>query len=165
MVMVALGAAVLAWANWPLEPLAAGRRADRVMIEKRQRRLTLYAGAQVLRSYPVSLGRVPVGPKRVEGDKKTPEGCYRVSFHKADSAFHLALRLSYPNADDRARAAALGLPPGDFIMIHGLPNGWGWLGRLQRLRDWTVGCIALTDAEIEQIYAATPDGAVVEIRE
>jgi len=155
---------VLTWANWPVEELPSGVKADRVVIEKGARTLTLLRGSAVIRQYRVSLGRAPVGPKEREGDKKTPEGIYRIVEHKQASAFHRALRVSYPGEVDVERARKMNVDPGSDIMIHGIRNGLGVLGRLHRLVDWTAGCIALTDAEIEQIYAAVPDGTVVEIR-
>ncbi|MDE0855509.1 MAG: L,D-transpeptidase family protein [Nevskia sp.] len=145
-------------------PALAPAQADRVLVEKAQRRLTLYRAGVPIRSYRVALGRQPLGPKQRAGDGRTPEGLYLVDGHKADSAFHQALHLSYPNAQDRARAAALGVPPGGDIMIHGLRNGLGWIGPLHRLSDWTRGCIALTDPEIDEVARLVPDGTVVEIR-
>jgi murein L,D-transpeptidase YafK len=156
--------ALFAWANWPHEKLPADARADRILIEKSRRQLTLFAGDRPLRTYPVSLGTNPVGPKEREGDRKTPEGLYRVTEHKADSSYHLALRVSYPETKDIEHAAKLGVPPGFDIMIHGCPNGWGFIGRMQRWRDWTAGCIALTNPEIEEIFRVAAPDAVIEIR-
>jgi murein L,D-transpeptidase YafK len=138
--------------------------ADLVVIDKAQRRLTLYQRGIAMRSYRVALGSQPVGPKERAGDGRTPEGSYVVDFRKPDSAFHRALHLSYPNAQDLARARVLGVAPGGDIMIHGIRNGLGWIGPLQRRLDWTRGCIAVTDTEIEQIWDAVPDGTTVEIR-
>jgi murein L,D-transpeptidase YafK len=157
-------AALLLWANWPGQPLAAGARADRIVVSKAQRRLELYAGGKLLKSYRVSLGGHPVGPKQQEGDKRTPEGLYAVELHKPDSSFHLALKVSYPSAADRLAAEKRGVSPGSDIMIHGLSNHLGFIGRLQRCVDWTAGCIAVTNPEIEEIYRAAPDGTPIEIR-
>ncbi len=88
---------------------------------------------------------------------------YSVDWRNPKSAFHLSLHISYPNSEDTLRAEGFGLPPGGDIMIHGIRNGWGWLGRLHRLADWTQGCIAVTNREIEEIWKLVPDGAVVEI--
>lgn len=162
---IALVIALLAWANWPVDDLPSGARADRIVVAKSQRTLTLFRAGQPLRVYPVALGRAPVGAKEREGDRKTPEGLYRIVEHKRASAFHRALRVSYPEDRDLARAQRLGVDPGGDIMVHGLHNGLGWIGRLHRNFDWTAGCIAVTDAEIEQIYAAVPDGTPIEIRE
>lgn len=123
------------WANWPTTPLPDNIKIDRIVIKKSKRTLTLFVGTQPIKQYTMALGRVPIGTKEKEGDKKTPEGIYRVVVHKADSAFHRALRLSYPEAPDLARAQASGANPGSDIMIHGIRNGLGWIGRLHRISD------------------------------
>ncbi len=157
--------ATLAWANWPVDDLPPGTIADRVLVQKSARTLTLLRNGHPLRVYAVALGPASVGPKEREGDKKTPEGLYRIVEHKRASAFHRALRVSYPESHDIARARQLGVDPGGDIMVHGLHNGLGWLGRAHRLFDWTAGCIAVTNTEIEQIFTAVPDGTPIEIRE
>jgi len=162
LLVLALGAST--WAREVETPLAKGAVADRVLVEKAERRLTLFNGEAVLKTYRVALGREPVGPKQREGDGRTPEGSYVIAGRKADSAFHRALRISYPNQGDLARARAAGQPPGGDIMIHGLKNGLGWLGRLHTTSDWTEGCVAVTNEEIEEIWEAVPDGTAVEIR-
>jgi murein L,D-transpeptidase YafK len=165
-IAVAFAAAIttlLAWANWPGDSLASGTVADRVVVWKAKRTLELYANGKLLKSYAVSLGRNPVGPKLQDGDKRTPEGLYAVELHKLQSSFHKALKVSYPSAADRSAAAKRGVTPGGDIMIHGIHNGLGFIGRLQRWRDWTAGCIAVTDPEIDEIYRAVPDGTPVEI--
>jgi murein L,D-transpeptidase YafK len=144
--------------------LAPGVKADRVVVEKGGRRLTLWAGRQRLKTYRIALGRTPIGPKEQEGDQRTPEGSYLIDHHKPDSAFHLALHISYPNPADLARANERGVSPGGDIMIHGLPNGRGWIGKWHRVHDWTSGCFAVTDAQIEEIWRAVPDGTPIEIR-
>lgn len=163
-VLVILGGA----ATYALAPignaLGPTSRVDRIVVEKAARRLTLLSGGQVLKSYRISLGHNPLGPKHHAGDGRTPEGTYLVDSRNSGSAFHLSLHVSYPNSADLAQAAAAGVPPGGNIMIHGMQNGFGWIGRLHRLRDWTDGCIAVTDTEIEEIYRAVPDGTVIEIR-
>jgi len=138
--------------------------ADRVLIEKKARRLTLYSHGQVIRTYKVALGRKPEGPKEREGDRKTPEGVYVINSRNSSSGFHLALHISYPNAADVERAKRLGVSPGGNIMIHGMKNGFGWTGRFHRWFDWTAGCIAVTDSEIDEIAALVPVGTTVEIR-
>jgi murein L,D-transpeptidase YafK len=150
--------------NMVSQPASLSGHADRIVIEKVQRRLTLYQGGVELRSYRVALGSQPLGAKTSEGDGRTPEGIYSIDRRNPGSRYHLALHVSYPNAQDRARAAALGVSPGGDVMIHGLRNGLGWLGPLHRARDWTRGCIALTDAEVDEIARAAPDGTAVEIR-
>ena len=146
------------------ETLPAGATVDRMIVDKSARTLTLLAGDRVLKAYPIRLGRNPSGPKTREGDSRTPEGVYVIDYRNPRSRFHLALHVSYPSPADTERAAAAGVPPGGDIMIHGLPNGLGWLGRLHQLFDWTDGCIAVTDREIEEIYRAVPDGTPIEIR-
>lgn len=152
------------WANWPGQRLPAGARVDRLVVEKARRLLVAYRGNEVLATYPVSLGTVPVGPKVREGDRKTPEGVYRITEHKQDSSYHRALRVSYPGPEDIERGRAGGYNPGSDIMIHGLPNGMGLIGRFQRWHDWTAGCVALTNPEIDELFAAVVPGAVVEIK-
>ena len=165
--MVALCAfvgVVLMVANYELHPLAADARADRVVVVKSARRLTLFSGNKPLKSYPVALGRAPRGAKQQEGDQRTPEGAYTIDAHKFDSAFHRALHISYPSPTDSASAAGRGVSAGGDIMIHGIRNGSGWLGAFHRFTDWTAGCIAVTDKQIEEIYHAVPDGTPIEIR-
>jgi murein L,D-transpeptidase YafK len=140
-------------------------QADHIVIEKAERRLTLYAGERPVASFFVALGQEPVGPKRCQGDNRTPEGLYRVAGRKADSDFHRALRLSYPSEADIERARAQGCEPGGDIMIHGLKNEWSRkMGRRHLLRDWTLGCVAVTNEEIERIWQMVADGVTVEIR-
>ena len=147
----------------PLRP-DKPRRADRILIEKADRRLTLMWKGTPVKSYRVALGRAPAGRKQCQGDNRTPEGLYRIDTRNAASHYHRALHVSYPNPQDLANAHRLRCAPGGDIMIHGLPNGYGWLGASHRLHDWTLGCIAVTDAEIEEIWAAVPNDTVVEIR-
>jgi murein L,D-transpeptidase YafK len=139
-------------------------KADKILVEKAARRLTLFSAGRKLKEYRVALGFSPIGPKECEGDGRTPEGIYIIDFHKPDSAFHRALHVSYPSVEDNARAAEAGVSPGGDIMIHGLPNGLGGLSAAHRLRDWTAGCIAVTDPEIDEIYSSVNDGTSIEIR-
>lgn len=155
---------ILTFRFWPGGSLPLGATADRIVVEKSARRLTLYDGDTPLKSYRVALGSAPRGHKEREGDGRTPEGVYRIDWRNSQSAFHLSLRISYPDDADRARARELGVPPGGDIMIHGMRNGLGWLGRLHLLWDWTNGCIAVTDGEVREIWRAVPIGTVIEIR-
>lgn len=157
-------AGILVWANQHENPLPADVEADLVIVDKAKRQLLLYSDGQLLKSYRVSLGRVPVGAKDREGDKKTPEGRYLIDFRKADSAYYRALHISYPSAADVEAAKKLGVPPGDAIMIHGLRNGLGWAGRLHRLADWTAGCVAVTNQEMAELWRAIPDGTPIELK-
>ena len=160
--VVAAGLAAAAYLN--VDPLPHDAVADRVLVEKSARRLTLLRNGKALKTYWMALGRAPVGAKEYEGDQRTPEGIYTIDFHKPDSDFHLALHLSYPEQHDVDRAAAQGLSAGSDIMIHGLPNGRGWIGRFHRRNDWTAGCIAVANFEIEEIYRVVPDGTPIELR-
>lgn len=135
---------------------------DRVLVEKAARRLTLFdAHGQVLRVFTgLQLGPAPRGPKRFEGDGRTPEGHYLIDHGNPASAYHLALHISYPDDADRARASAAGRPPGGAIFLHGQPNGWP-IGRVPG--DWTAGCIALDDSEIEELWQLVGDGTPIDI--
>jgi murein L,D-transpeptidase YafK len=134
-----------------------------VLIEKAKRSLTLMSGTRQLAQYSVALGGEPVGAKNCQGDNKTPEGLYKIASRNVHSAYHRSLKISYPNEKDRKNAQGLECPPGGDIMIHGLPNGSGWVGSAHRLKDWTLGCIAVTDSEIEEIWRLVPDGTLVKI--
>jgi len=146
-----------------LSAAAAGEGpVDRIIVEKSQRRMELMSGSRVVRSYDIALGFAPEGDKQREGDGKTPEGRYVIESRNASSSFHLSLRLSYPDTADRAAAAVLGVSPGGDIFIHGAPNWWFLPG--QPPGDWTRSCIAVTKAEIEEIWRLVPDDTPVEIK-
>ncbi len=142
----------------------AAWKADKILVLKSQRKLMLLDHGRVLKTYKIALGSEPVGPKTRQGDHRTPEGLYRIDRRNPHSQFHWALHVSYPNASDRARARRLGVSPGGDIFVHGLPNGQGWIGAAHALHDWTDGCIAVTDQEIEEIWRAVPNGTPIEIR-
>ncbi len=144
-------------------PASLGPVVDLVRVHKAERRLVLLAGGLPLFEYDISLGSEPVGPKRERGDGRTPEGRYWIDWRKVDSDYHRALHISYPNEADRRRAAARGVDPGGSIMIHGLPNGLGLIGAAHTLVDWTDGCIAVTDREIEEIWEWVRDGVPIDI--
>jgi murein L,D-transpeptidase YafK len=148
-----------------LPPLAApDKRATSILVEKQERRLTLFREGQAIKPYHVALGTNPMGPKQREGDSRTPEGNYTIDGKNGRSRFHLALHVSYPSAEDRERAARQGLSAGSDIMIHGMQNGLGWLGHWHLVRDWTDGCIAVTNAEIEDIWDLVDVGTAIQIR-
>lgn len=138
--------------------------ADRIVIVKSTHTMTLMRNGHILRVYKVALGRGSTGPKERQGDHKTPEGQYVIDRKNARSRFHLALHVSYPNADDMQRARKDGADPGGLIEIHGLPNQFAWLGSLQHEVDWTDGCIAVNDREIEEVWRLVPVGTPVEIK-
>ena len=143
---------------------APAEQADCITVDKSDREMKLWQGARLLARYDIALGGAPeAGHKRQEGDERTPEGRYVIDWRNARSMAHLSLHISYPNAADSAAAAARGVSPGGSVMIHGLPNGWSAVGRLHLMADWTDGCIGVTNAEMEEIWARVPDGAVIEI--
>jgi murein L,D-transpeptidase YafK len=154
---------VIAWSAYSPAPLPAGTRADRVVVKKAAHTLELYQGPKLLRSYRVALGRGSPGPKQRVGDSRTPEGRYTIDYRKADSAFHRALHVSYPSPMEIAKAKAQGVEPGGLIMIHGIKNGLQFVGRLHALVDWTDGCVAVTNSEIDEIWRVVSDGAIVVI--
>ena len=137
---------------------------DSIVVEKKARKLILFRDGKAMRTYLVALGASPKGDKLRAGDNKTPEGLFYIDARQPNSKYHLALHISYPDAAHRERSAAIGADPGGDIMIHGLPNGLGSAGAAHRQNDWTNGCVALTDQEIEQIWSVVPIGTPVEIK-
>jgi murein L,D-transpeptidase YafK len=154
---------VLAWAHAPPPSLAPEVRIERIVVHKDERRLVLFDGNGAVAEYRVALGSNPRGHKVQDGDDRTPEGVYKIDHRKADSAFHKALHISYPNAADIGVARARAVKPGDSIMIHGLSARRAVFGKLHRLADWTDGCIAVANREIEQIFEVVRNGTPVEI--
>jgi len=136
---------------------------DRIVVRKFARTLSVFRDGRELKSYRVALGAQPIGAKEQEGDMKTPEGLYTIDYRNSDSDYHLALHVSYPGPEDVRRAAARGVSAGCDIMVHGLPNGDGSRAVSFQGKDWTAGCIALTNEEIEELWRITPDGVPIEI--
>lgn len=135
---------------------------DYLIVDKSERLMVAYAGGQPVKAWrALQFGDAPQGHKRFEGDERTPEGRYVIEGRNPASAYHLSLKVSYPNAEDRAYAAAQGRSPGGNIFLHGQPNSLPF-GRVPG--DWTDGCIALSNAEIEALWEAVPDGTPIEIR-
>jgi len=163
-ILIVSAGAIFFYSHHHSNALPAGTIVDRILVEKGERKLSIFRGGRKLKSYQVALGGNPVGAKEQEGDRKTPEGVYRIDHRNPNSDYHLALHISYPSETDNARAAQRGVSAGFDIMIHGLPNGLGWIGAAHRQKDWTAGCIALTDEEIEELWRVTPDGTAIEIR-
>ncbi len=163
--LFATGLLMLSWtasaqspraAPWPPALLPAAQQADAIHVYKAQRRMDLLRAGKVIAHYRIALGGTPVGHKRQQGDSRTPEGDYRISFRNPRSRFHLSLRISYPDEADRRQAAARGVDPGGDIMIHGAtPPGY--------TSDWTEGCIAVTNREMEEIWQRVPVGTPVRI--
>ena len=138
--------------------------ADSIVVEKAKRVLTLYQTGIPVRTYRIALGGQPVGDKVKRGDGRTPEGLYRVDYKNDNSKFHLALHISYPDAVHLQQAKKLGVSPGGDIMIHGLPPVYKSVGAAQAEVDWTEGCIAVTDVEIDEIFMAVPKGVPIQIK-
>jgi murein L,D-transpeptidase YafK len=162
--LVVLGAALSSVRGFAGTEPPITQKADSILILKKDHVMELLAGGKVLKTYKVALGRGGLAPKEREGDGRTPEGHYVIDSRNADSHYHRALHVSYPNAEDRKRAAQLGVAPGGAIMIHGLPNGQEKIGAAHRLYDWTLGCIAVTNDEIDEVWSLVPLGTPVEIR-
>lgn len=143
-------------APWPPPLASAAERVDEIRVDKSERRMTLLRDGRIVKSYRILLGDAPIGHKRQQGDERTPEGRYRITFRNDKSRFHLSLRVSYPNEADRRQARARGVDSGGDIMIHGgTPPGYS--------RDWTDGCIALSDAQIEEVWRLVPVGTPITI--
>ena len=130
---------------------------------KEKRLLLLMKEGEILKAYRISLGKQPVGHKKCVGDQRTPEGKYVLDARNPDSRFYKSLHISYPNLSDIRSAKQRGVSPGGDIMIHGLPNESGGIGPLHRKIDWTDGCIAVTNTEIEEIWRLVPNGTPIEI--
>jgi murein L,D-transpeptidase YafK len=143
---------------------APAQKVDSILVLKKDHVLELLSGGEVIHSYKVALGTGGLTPKEREGDGRVPEGQYIIDSRNEHSAYYRSLHISYPNAADRRRAARQGVPPGGEIMIHGLPNGMGWIGSAHRLHDWTKGCVAVTDQEMDEIWKMVSVGTPVEIR-
>ncbi len=142
-------------------PLPESSAADKVLVMKSERKLLLMKGDEVLKTYIVALGRNPVGNKIRQGDSRTPEGTYVLDRHNSNSQYHRSIHISYPNADDVSRARRLGVSPGGDVFLHGLPNDFHGL---LAPGDWTEGCIAVTNVEIDEIWRAVADGTRIEIK-
>lgn len=142
-------------------PLPQGSVSDSIVVFKAERKLYLYSKGKVLKIYHVSLGDNPIGHKEQEGDEKTPEGLYSISGRNSNSKYHLSLRISYPNENDKIYAQNKGYSPGGDIMIHGLPNHTGFIEDYYVNNDWTNGCIAVNNEEIEEIWGAVQDGTPI----
>ncbi|MCF6236989.1 MAG: L,D-transpeptidase family protein [Gammaproteobacteria bacterium] len=142
---------------------AASSKVDYVLVNKSEKKMyLLYEGEQV-KKYNVVFGGNPIGHKQQEGDQRTPEGKYILDYKKSDSAFYKSIHISYPNEDDKKRAQAKGVDPGNLIMIHGQKNGQGSLSWLAQQFNWTDGCIAVTDAEMDEIWELVQAGTPIEI--
>ncbi len=148
----------------PVTGLHSHVRADSIVVEKARHTLTLYSWGHPVRTYLVALGTNPVGDKIRQGDGRTPEGLFHIDARNPESKYHKALHISYPDAAHIRAAAARGVSAGGDIMIHGLPPRYASVGAAHRDYDWTEGCIALTDQEIDELWHEVPDGTPIDIR-
>jgi murein L,D-transpeptidase YafK len=139
-------------------------KADRVLVLKSRRELQLLRNGATLKVYEIALGPHPIGPKWRRGDGRTPEGVYFIDGRNARSLYHRSLHISYPNAEDLARARKAGVAPGGGVVIHGMPNRYGRFNPVRFFRDWTDGCIAVGSIAIEEIWARVDNGTPIEIR-
>ena len=142
----------------------AQQHADQIVVVKSEHKMTLYAQGVPIKVYRVALGTGGLDPKQREGDNRTPEGKYILDAKNTDSRFHIAFHISYPSSADKARAKAQGVSPGGDIMIHGVEKKYEYLGALQHDYDWTEGCIALTNPEIEEFAQLVSIGIPIEIK-
>jgi murein L,D-transpeptidase YafK len=149
---------------WPIVASGALVQADKVVVIKSKRIMMLMRDSDILKVYRVALGKQPNGRKIKSGDQKTPEGTYVLDSRKSDSKFYRAIHISYPNESDMLKAKRLGCSPGGAIMIHGLPKKLEDIGKAHRLWDWTDGCIAVSNSEMEEIWEFVPDGIPIEIK-
>lgn len=134
---------------------------DQIIVNKKDRSLGVYYKNKLLKTYKIALGFSPIGHKEEEGDGKTPEGTYYVMHKNSKSRFHLSLKVSYPSKSDIKNAKDKGVNPGGDIMIHGLSREFSHLGKFHINKDWTLGCIAVTDEEISEIYNAVEVGVPI----
>lgn len=142
----------------------AQSKVDLVRVLKSERKLELVSSGKVLKEFRIALGSNPDGHKQQEGDGRTPEGIYALDYKKSDSAYYKAIHVSYPNAVDTALAKARGVSPGGQIMIHGQKNGLGWLSFISQRMDWTQGCVALSNDDMETVWKLVDVGTKIEIR-
>ncbi len=140
--------------------------ADRVILKKSTRMLYLYSGGEISARYHISLGKEPEGAKAFEGDMRTPEGTYRLDWRQLSKQYNKSIHISYPNEKDKAYAKQFGMSAGGMIMIHGTPHIWDispfgdWF---PMLLDWTEGCIAMSNDDIEEVWERVPDGTPITI--
>ena len=148
----------------PEEKLPAHIRIDKLVVMKSERTMYAYSKGKLVKVYHVAIGKNAVGDKEYEGDRRTPEGSYYIEDKNPNSGYHKNLGISYPDKTDLREARAKGVPAGGDVKIHGLKNGRGLLGKFHRLRNWTAGCIAVTNEEMDELYNAVAIGTPIIIR-
>ncbi|RDI12113.1 murein L,D-transpeptidase family protein [Flavobacterium sp. AG291] len=151
------------WYWYPPAELPKGTIIDKLVVRKSERKMEVYSEGNLIKTYDIALGKDPVGHKQFEGDNKTPEGIYIINDRNPRSAYYKNLGVSYPNETDKANALKLGKSPGADIKIHGLRNDRGYMGKLHKMEDWTAGCIAVTNDEMDELYATVKQNAEIEI--
>ena len=161
LVLISVG---LIYYFYPETELPTNTKIDKLIVIKSERIMEAYSGGHLIKTYKISLGQNPFGDKELQGDKRTPEGEYTINDRNPNSGFHKNLGVSYPNKTDMAEAKKKGLNPGGEIKIHGLRNGVGFIGKFHRLFNWTAGCIAVTDKEIDELYKTVDLGTPIIIR-
>ncbi|MFT3683160.1 MAG: L,D-transpeptidase family protein [Ferruginibacter sp.] len=152
---------VAAYYFYPEQKLPVGVPVTKLVVFKSKRKLQVFSGEKLLKTYTVSIGKNPLGDKKFEGDNKTPEGAYFINGKNPNSTCYKNLGISYPNDTDREEARLLQRPTGGDIKIHGLKNGQGFTGKFHRFKDWTNGCIAVTDTEMDELYFNVPVGTPI----
>ena len=156
--------ALVVYYFFPPEKLPSTTKIDNLIVYKSERKMEAYSNGKIIKTYTISLGKQPIGTKEFEGDNKTPEGIYYINDKNPNSVCYKNLGISYPNEEDRAVAKKLGKPTGGDIKIHGMLNSKGWVGKFHRWVDWTNGCVAVTNSEMEELYNFVPIGTKIEIK-
>jgi len=164
LLLIALFLSLLIYYFYPSAKLPQSKRIDSLVVYKSKHQLLAYSRGTLIKTYTVALGRQPLGAKHFEGDKKTPEGIYYINDKNPNSGWHKNLGISYPNQNDITRAKQLGKSPGGNIKIHGLQNKKDYIGKFHRWNDWTLGCIAVTNKEMDELYNAVKIGTRIEIK-
>lgn len=155
---------IIIYSSYPEKKLTKNAEIDKIIVLKSKRELKVFSKEILLKTYKISLGSHPNGKKEFEGDKKTPEGLYFINDKNLNSGYHKNLGISYPNKNDIERAKILNKPPGGHIKIHGLKNKTGFIGKFHRFHDWTLGCIAVTNDEIDELFNSVKIGTPIEIK-
>ena len=155
--------AALIFYFYPEPTLQIEGKISKILVIKFKRKLVIYQGDSILKTYEISMGRHPIGKKEIKGDQKTPEGSYKIIRKSSFSLFYKNFKISYPNDADIENAKRLKKQAGGDIMIHGMRNGFGFIGKFHRFIDWTSGCIALTDKEMDELYDHVEIGTPIEI--
>jgi murein L,D-transpeptidase YafK len=157
-------AGVLIYYFYPENKLSTENEIDHIVVYKSKRQMLVYSNGELLKTYRISLGRKPIGAKEFEGDKKTPEGTYFINDKNPNSSYHKNLGISYPKKEDVENAKLFEKEAGGDIKIHGIRNKIGFIGKFHRWIDWTLGCIAVTDNEIDELHSVVKVGTTIEIK-